>query len=445
MIGIEPTFYKQLHAVLLRCPQFESHSNLKAIFVDRRIALWAALIPEADNLSERVQTVIETFSQKTNGTGQNGLLLLLHVLQDNTHPQSGLHRELNQLITTLPSQVSPSQPQPVTPTPPSNNSRSRQPTVIALVAITIIALIAVALSAIVRPIYAPAPVPTAPPALSATPLSTAIATAAPRQQRMFVLDYRDTPSLNVFTMEGVFIQRVLSGEAAELDEPAALAFGPDNNIFIGNFNSAFIAKYATHPWRFRTSIYYDGMAGDMEELTELHYDNRRLYALSNDTEIFVIINPEAESPERVVERVVSHHCLRYPTALTTASAGDFYIGNAGGTVCIFSALGTFVGALTVNQRVDGIALDADDNIFISDYVQGKIFRYNEKRAALIEFAQVEQPSDLRFHADGQLYAVTAHGVERWAANGDYLGLVVQNGEQVTQVRTFEFEPIDGVN
>lgn len=101
MTSYDPTLYQKLQQVLQRTPQFENHRSLKAIFVDSRIAHWAGLLPEANSLTQRVTTVIDTLSAKTNAQGENALFLLLHVLKDNTHPNDGLHHELGKLIAAL--------------------------------------------------------------------------------------------------------------------------------------------------------------------------------------------------------------------------------------------------------------------------------------------------------------------------------------------------------
>lgn len=98
MTTLEPNLYRQLQEILLRCDVMQSHRSLTAIFVDSRLTPWRNHLPEANSVFERVQTVIETFIDKTNAAGENGLLLLLQVLQDNTPTGDQLHHELGQLV-----------------------------------------------------------------------------------------------------------------------------------------------------------------------------------------------------------------------------------------------------------------------------------------------------------------------------------------------------------
>ena len=260
---------------------------------------------------------------------------------------------------------------------------------------------------------------------------TAPTSNLPKNQSILVLDY-ENPSIHEFTIDGKHVRNIAYGAPAELQEPAAIAFGSENDIFIGNFNSATIAKYDLITGRWRTTTYF----GEMEELSELFYYNDSLYALGNDSENFVVINPETGLLE-----LEAKDCLHFPTSFTVNSSGTFYIGNDNGTICIYSEFGMLIDEISISQRIDGIALDEDENIYISDYIQGKIFRYNNKTSYLTEFvSDVDRPSDLRFDAKGKLYAVTYKGIEAWAPNANYIGVVVQNEGVVIKVRTFEFGP-----
>lgn len=111
-------FYHQLQETLLRCDPFESKRALRAIFTDNRIELWANQLPEADTPKARVEAVIDWLNGKTHhDLGENGLLLLLQVLRDRTHPNDQLHVDLSELIE----QLTPPPPADATPPPPVEN------------------------------------------------------------------------------------------------------------------------------------------------------------------------------------------------------------------------------------------------------------------------------------------------------------------------------------
>jgi len=65
MAGIEPNLYVRLQETLLKCNEFKSDSQLKAIFVDSRIIPWKNQLSITATPQERVQAVIALLSEKT--------------------------------------------------------------------------------------------------------------------------------------------------------------------------------------------------------------------------------------------------------------------------------------------------------------------------------------------------------------------------------------------
>lgn len=102
MPSITPNLYTELQETLLRCAPFESDKELKAIFVDGRIAPWASLVPQATSARERVQATIDRLGRQTRqDTDQNGLVLLLQVLRDTVPVEDSLHGALDSLAERL--------------------------------------------------------------------------------------------------------------------------------------------------------------------------------------------------------------------------------------------------------------------------------------------------------------------------------------------------------
>jgi hypothetical protein len=99
--GLSPSLYARLLATLLRCAPVDSHKALQAIFVDARLSPWKDKLPETDNRGSRVQSLIEFLHDQYSDTGENGLVLLLHVLSDHTRPGDACHRELAELAHAL--------------------------------------------------------------------------------------------------------------------------------------------------------------------------------------------------------------------------------------------------------------------------------------------------------------------------------------------------------
>lgn len=103
MNGLDPTLFKDIQETLLRCDHFQMNRvPLKAIFVDERISLWRDKIPIANDSQGLVQSIIDWLWNKTRSdTSENGLVLLLQVLQDNVDPNDQLHDKLGGLINRL--------------------------------------------------------------------------------------------------------------------------------------------------------------------------------------------------------------------------------------------------------------------------------------------------------------------------------------------------------
>jgi len=75
------------------------------VFADARISLWREQLPEVDNPASRVRTIIDLLRDKRDAARQNGLILLLRVLADQTVPADACYHDLIALAEALASQV----------------------------------------------------------------------------------------------------------------------------------------------------------------------------------------------------------------------------------------------------------------------------------------------------------------------------------------------------
>jgi len=75
------------------------------MFADARISLWREQLPEVDNSAGRVRAVIDLLRDKRNTTQQNGLVLLLQVLADQSTPEDACHHDLTTLAEALASRA----------------------------------------------------------------------------------------------------------------------------------------------------------------------------------------------------------------------------------------------------------------------------------------------------------------------------------------------------
>lgn len=140
MDGIPPELRRQLRNTLLGCGSFASNDELRHVFVDERIAPWVDGLPQANSKQRRVDAIIDYLIKETRAdTGENVLLLFVHVIRESTHPQKGCYRNLSDLAAALSTalqdntntpdrsaktsgQISPPQSKPPPPIPPQKPS-----------------------------------------------------------------------------------------------------------------------------------------------------------------------------------------------------------------------------------------------------------------------------------------------------------------------------------
>lgn len=100
-MSIPPDLSQRLHKTLLRCTSFDSDQALAAVFVDERISLWAADLPESSSKGGRVRAILKYLADKHNTQDENVLVLFLHVLYEPLAPTDGLRQELSTLAAEL--------------------------------------------------------------------------------------------------------------------------------------------------------------------------------------------------------------------------------------------------------------------------------------------------------------------------------------------------------
>lgn len=102
MAGIPATLYKQLRRALIDSGYFESDARLRAVFTDARIHPWRDSLPQANQVSERAEAVIDYLYKKSRrDTQENGLVLLLQVLGEKFDEVDSRHQELFRLAGEL--------------------------------------------------------------------------------------------------------------------------------------------------------------------------------------------------------------------------------------------------------------------------------------------------------------------------------------------------------
>ncbi len=103
--GILTNLYSQLRTVLLDCGSFATDRELKVIFVDKRLSPWRNRLPQADNPSGRVESVIDFLHNQYNDVEENVLVLLLRVLSERLDPGDACHQRLADLASEFEREV----------------------------------------------------------------------------------------------------------------------------------------------------------------------------------------------------------------------------------------------------------------------------------------------------------------------------------------------------
>lgn len=106
MKNIPPELYKQLRLTMLLCGPFDTHDEIKAVFVDARISPWRNLLYHAKNPTKRVESVIALLHNQYNGVGQNALALLLHVLSDRLDNGTACFNQFTELAQAIEKEIS---------------------------------------------------------------------------------------------------------------------------------------------------------------------------------------------------------------------------------------------------------------------------------------------------------------------------------------------------
>lgn len=99
--GLPPAVYRRLHRSLLDCGPFDSDHMLRAAFVDERIRMWRDALPQTNSRQTRVKAVIDFLYHRSNKSGENGLVLMLQTLRDQTEAEDACRKEMTELASLI--------------------------------------------------------------------------------------------------------------------------------------------------------------------------------------------------------------------------------------------------------------------------------------------------------------------------------------------------------
>lgn len=102
--GISPDLLRRLKDALRRPP---IPSVLRSVFADERLRPWRDKVPTADHPADRVDAIVDFLHHRYSDTGENALVVLLHVLRDHIDRSDacywdlvGLESELEREVTS---------------------------------------------------------------------------------------------------------------------------------------------------------------------------------------------------------------------------------------------------------------------------------------------------------------------------------------------------------
>jgi TIR domain len=122
MPGIPSHLLTSLREALADCEPLETNRSLRNLFANERLLPWRNSLPQADGISERVDSVISYLHDKKHRDGSNALVSLLLVLAV-TIPDDGRREGLRSLADQLSSPV----PDPVHAGAPQTSAGVVQP------------------------------------------------------------------------------------------------------------------------------------------------------------------------------------------------------------------------------------------------------------------------------------------------------------------------------
>lgn len=101
MNSLSPDLSKRLRMALLECGPFNNNQQLQAIFIDTRLQAWYHRLPQSSSPMRLVDSTIAFLHDKYNDQKDNGLVLLLQVLSDHSHPADACHQRLADLANEI--------------------------------------------------------------------------------------------------------------------------------------------------------------------------------------------------------------------------------------------------------------------------------------------------------------------------------------------------------
>jgi len=112
MPGLPSNLYTQCRTILLQCREFESDRTLRALFNIGELWAFRIGLPEAGNLTERVNLCLDYVLKQRLSGGRPVMPVLLAILRDRYQPGDALRDDLQALFDAVQSAMTQPEPQP---------------------------------------------------------------------------------------------------------------------------------------------------------------------------------------------------------------------------------------------------------------------------------------------------------------------------------------------
>lgn len=100
-MSLSSTLSDKIRKTLIRCPQFQTHARLRALFINELIAPWRDEVQDAQSPSERVDLLVALLLDRKDTQGKSALVLFLRVLGEAQPQGDALHDEVLALVAEL--------------------------------------------------------------------------------------------------------------------------------------------------------------------------------------------------------------------------------------------------------------------------------------------------------------------------------------------------------
>ncbi|MCA9278029.1 MAG: hypothetical protein H6815_04485 [Phycisphaeraceae bacterium] len=253
------------------------------------------------------------------------------------------------------------------------------------------------------------------------------------QSEFFLTDRSSDAVLRYDGTTGAFIDAFVPSGSGGLDRPVNLVFGPDGNLYVVNFGPGNIKRFDGQTGAFIDTFFSDTFY--LEEPVTMLFTNGFAYVLGNDTQNLVELNATTGA----YIRQIGAGTMRYAHDMVLSPTGTLFVATENYTQGPLQEWNIQSGALlnsfastTEVSLATGVAIGPNDDIFMSDWYDREVERYDAAThahlGAFIADQDLVGPGSLEFRPDGMVYVSGSSGVRRYdATTGAFVDVFIATG------------------